>query len=96
MCDQRLWQPMLQTPAGQQLQQHFNILHAAIWQEHSLSGMQASVAAPQAGHLIGFSMGGYLALSHVLAQALTETSNELPTEQVIKQPIKLSTIHFKY
>jgi len=72
MCDQRLWQPMLQTAAGQQLQQLMVIQHAAIWQQSDLSGMLATIAAPQAAHLVGFSMGGYLALSHMLAQSKTE------------------------
>ena len=42
--------------------------------------------------LVGFSMGGYLALSYVLTQPLTETSNELATEQPIKQSIKRQTL----
>jgi pimeloyl-ACP methyl ester carboxylesterase len=72
MCDQRLWQPMLHTAAGQQLQQLMAIQHAAIWQQSDLSGMLATIAAPQAAHLVGFSMGGYLALSHMLVQSKTE------------------------
>jgi len=60
---------MLQTAAGQQLQQIMAIQHAAIWQQTDLSGMLASIAALKAAHFIGFSMGGYLALSHLLAQA---------------------------
>lgn len=74
MCDQRLWQPMLQTLAGQQLQQMMTVQHAAIWQQNDRSGMLATIAAPQAAHLVGFSMGGYLALS----QALVQSSNECP------------------
>ena len=60
---------MLQTVAGQQLQQLLAVQHAAIWQQTDLRGMQASIGAPAAAHLVGFSMGGYLALSHLLAQA---------------------------
>jgi len=78
MCDQRLWQPMLQTAAGQQLQQLMTMQHAAIWQQRDLSGMLATIAAPQAAHLIGFSMGGYLTLSHVLSQS----SNERPQAEL--------------
>jgi pimeloyl-ACP methyl ester carboxylesterase len=48
------------------------IQHAAIWQQSDLSGMLATIAAPQAAHLVGFSMGGYLALSHMLVQSKTE------------------------
>ena len=72
MCDQRLWQPLLQTGAGQQLQQRMAMHHAAIWQQTALSGMLASIAAPKAGHVIGFSLGGYLALSYLLAQVPSE------------------------
>jgi pimeloyl-ACP methyl ester carboxylesterase len=68
MCDQRLWQPMLQTPAGQQLQQRFTLKDAAIWQQPDLTGMLETIAAPEATHLLGFSMGGYLALSHLLTR----------------------------
>lgn len=81
MCDQRLWQPMLQTAAGQQLQQQFAIGHAAIWQQTDLRAMLAAVAAPQAAHMIGFSMGGYLALSHLLSHSLTEPLTPSPTKQ---------------
>lgn len=63
---------MLHTAAGQQLQQLMAIQHAAIWQQSDLSGMLATIAAPQAAHLVGFSMGGYLALSHMLVQSKTE------------------------
>ena len=69
---------MLQTAAGQQLQQLMAIQHAAIWQQSDLSGMLATIAAPQAAHLVGFSMGGYLALSHMLAQS----SNERPLAEL--------------
>jgi len=81
LCDERLWQPMLQTTAGQQLQQSLLIAHAAIWQQQDLRGMLATLAAPDeiphaatyttpqaASHLVGFSLGGYLALSHLLLQ----------------------------
>jgi len=69
---------MLQTAAGQQLQQLMTMQHAAIWQQRDLSGMLATIAAPQAAHLIGFSMGGYLTLSHVLSQS----SNERPQAEL--------------
>ena len=72
MCDQRLWHPMLQTTAGRQLQQHFAIGHAAIWQQTDLRAMLAVIAAPQADHLIGFSMGAYLVLSHLLSHPPTK------------------------
>ncbi|OBP13603.1 hypothetical protein A5320_16860 [Rheinheimera sp. SA_1] len=80
MCDQRLWQPMLQTAAGEQLQQQFAIQHAAIWQQTDLSGMVATIAAPQAAHLVGFSMGGYLVLSHLLGLSSAEPLTHPPTK----------------
>ncbi|MBU2181113.1 MAG: alpha/beta hydrolase [Gammaproteobacteria bacterium] len=82
MCDQRLWQPMLQTQAGQQLQQLFTIKDAAIWQQLDFAGMMETIVAPNAAHLLGFSMGGYLALSHLLTRYSTDV------QQTSAPPIK--------
>lgn len=69
LCDERLWQPMLQTVAGQQLQTLFTLQHAPIWQAQNRSLMLDAIAKTEAEHLVGFSMGGYLLLSHALTQA---------------------------
>lgn len=71
LCDERLWLPMLQTASGQQLQQQFHLQHANIWQTQHRHLMLESIAKVEAEHLVGFSMGGYLLLSHALSTAST-------------------------
>jgi len=67
LCDERLWQPMLSTTAGQQLQTIFAVQHANIWQAQNRSLMLDAIATADAEHLVGFSLGGYLLLSHLLS-----------------------------
>lgn len=67
LCDERLWQPMLSTTAGQQLQTIFAVQHANIWQAQNRSLMLDAIAKTDAEHLVGFSLGGYLLLSHLLS-----------------------------
>lgn len=67
LCDERLWQPMLSTTAGQQLQTTFAMQHAHIWQAQNRSLMLDAIATAEAEHLVGFSLGGYLLLSHLLS-----------------------------
>ncbi len=67
LCDDRLWLPMLSTPAGLQLQTAFKMQHATIWQAQNRSLMMDAIATSDAEHLVGFSLGGYLLLSHLLS-----------------------------
>ncbi|MCT6698224.1 alpha/beta fold hydrolase [Rheinheimera sp. 4Y26] len=67
LCDERLWLPMLSTPAGQQLQTTFAMQHAHIWQAQNHALMMDAIATADAEHLVGFSLGGYLLLSHLLS-----------------------------
>ena len=67
LCDERLWQPMLSTTAGQQLQTIFAVQHANIWQAQNRRLMLDAIAKMDAEHLVGFSLGGYLLLSHLLS-----------------------------
>ncbi len=68
LCDERLWLPMLQTAAGQQLQQNFQLQHANIWQAQNSALMLESIHQAEAEHLVGFSLGGYLLLLFLLSQ----------------------------
>lgn len=68
LCDERLWLPMLQTAAGQQLQQNFQLQHANIWQAQNRALMLESIHQAEAEHLVGFSLGGYLLLLFLLSQ----------------------------
>lgn len=67
LCDERLWEPMLSTTAGQQLQTIFAVQHANIWQAQNRRLMLDAIAKMDAEHLVGFSLGGYLLLSHLLS-----------------------------
>lgn len=74
LCDERLWRPMLSTTAGQQLQTIFAVQHAHIWQAQNRSLMLDAIAKTDAEHMVGFSLGGYLLLSHLLSLAPEKAS----------------------
>ena len=74
LCDERLWVPMLQTSAGQQLQTTFEMRHANIWQAQNHSLMLDAIAKTDAEHLVGFSLGGYLLLTHLLSLTTEKAS----------------------
>lgn len=76
LCDERLWLPMLQTAAGQQLQQSFQLQHANIWQTQNRALMLESIHKAEAEHLVGFSLGGYLLLSYLLSDALSAAATK--------------------
>lgn len=93
LCDERLWSRL--APA---LGDAFDLQHVPLHQASTRAQMQALIAshsAPQA-HLVGFSLGAYLALEHALAhpqrvQSLTLIANSakglLPAEISARQRI---------
>ncbi|PKB20731.1 alpha/beta fold hydrolase [Janthinobacterium sp. 64] len=93
LCDQRLWSRL--APA---LGDAFHLRHVPLHQARTRAQMQALIAshsAPQA-HLVGFSLGAYLALEHALAhpqrvKSLTLIANSaqglLPAEVETRQRI---------
>ena len=93
LCDERLWSRL--APA---LGDAFYLQHVPLHQARTRAQMQqmiASHSAPQA-HLVGFSLGAYLALEHALAhpqrvQSLTLIANSaqglLPAEISARQRI---------
>lgn len=93
LCDERLWSRL--APA---LGRGFDLRHVPLHQARTRTQMQSMIAshsAPQA-HLVGFSLGAYLALEHALAQprrvqSLTLIANSaqglLPAEIEARQRI---------
>ncbi|WP_130243937.1 alpha/beta fold hydrolase [Pseudoalteromonas rubra] len=66
MCDDRLW-----TPVQRHLSSDYQVEHIAIESQPDRDAMHqliASHTAVQPCHLVGFSMGGYLALEHALSR----------------------------
>ncbi len=63
MCDARLWSRMLPLLDEDLLLQHVAVENCT--ERDAMQGMIADIAM-ETGHLLGFSMGGYLALEHAV------------------------------
>ena len=93
LCDERLWSRLAPALGGA-----FDLRHVPLHQARSRPQMQALIAShsAQQAHLVGFSLGAYLALEHALAhpqriQSLTLIANSaqglLPAEISARQRI---------
>ncbi|WP_232251245.1 alpha/beta fold hydrolase [Janthinobacterium sp. 1_2014MBL_MicDiv] len=102
LCDERMWS-RLAAALGERFQLHAVPLH----QGRTRADMQALIASHSAprSHLVGFSLGAYLAIEHALAhpervQSLTLIANSakglLPTEIAARQRIVAILEHHAY
>ncbi|RQR23276.1 alpha/beta fold hydrolase [Burkholderia sp. Bp9142] len=64
MCDERLWSRLLPY-LGQQIQPHF--ISLADVSDRDAIHLKLADEIPEGAHVVAFSMGGYLALEHALA-----------------------------
>ncbi|NHQ93402.1 alpha/beta fold hydrolase [Janthinobacterium lividum] len=93
LCDERMWSRLAPALGGS-----FDLQHVPLHEARTRTQMQALIAShsAQQAHLVGFSLGAYLALEHALAhpqriQSLTLIANSakglLPAEISARQRI---------